>query len=613
MKVLREGDAVKVRALELQFEQQQAFIGQLQQIRKADSASRQAEAAQHAGFESKVQKQLADVAAKLAAQQTALEMAKLGTGHRDAAARHPVEHGEAERRAMQARLTSLHTVNDKTLPIGYVRVPTLPEPVPHDSPLAAESAADDGHLHIIFSSGCNWAQHWESEMTMATAAIAGQRGRITRIVSGCHESSGAKGTGRRYHTSPAGKNDAIVPMEIMNRSANPNFGLFLTPPFDGATEFPWINKPTSIAYFMKHARPELDRVGETIIAVIDPDFLFLKTLTMVGKPEGEMALEKNFKWPSKTTGAPVDVPERGRPVSQRYGIEDGWISQFKVDQIVSPLSRALRWKGSQGSEDARKYLSVGPPMIHHVDDLQVLAPLWSKFMPKVLAQEKDILADMWAYAMASAELDLNHTTVVHHMLSSPDPEGDANFNVRLDKWIGKVTVSCADPEGTRAAWDGHPDQLPLPTFLHYASNFGAPVSGYPDEWMFHKGHIPSDILSCSTPYIKVAPDDTWEKSPNVCNSRDAPYIMCKISAFAMCTAIQKINQVLKLYKSKFCPAYETRHLIRLVQGKTRDAGCISNGDKADVWCWSVGKYATHSLRDSMVVPGTIDPPLAYSF
>ena len=221
--------------------------------------------------------------------------------------------------------------------------------------------------------------------------------------------------------------------------------------------------------------------------------------------------------------------------------------------------------------------------------------------------------------MASAELDLNHTTVVHHMLSSPYPEGDANFNARLDKWIGKVSVSCADPEGTRAAWDGHPNQLPLPTFLHYASNFAAPVSGYPDEWMFHKGHIPSDILSCSTPFIKVAPDDTWEKSPDVCSTKSSK-IICKISAFAMCAAIQKINEVLKLYKSKFCPAYETRHLIRLVQGKTRDRGCISQGDKADVWCWSVGKMPSvpparesAALSGSARGPETTDSPLAQPF
>ena len=41
-------------------------------------------------------------------------------------------------------------------------------------------------------------------------------------------------------------------------------GLFVTPPFEGAVDFPWINKPSSVSYFMQHAREELDRMGETI-------------------------------------------------------------------------------------------------------------------------------------------------------------------------------------------------------------------------------------------------------------------------------------------------------------------------------------------------------------
>ena len=502
--------------------------------------------------------------------------------------------GEAARVAMQATLTSLHTINGKSLPIGYVTIPTLPMlPVKgksgFKSNVAAEAASDDKRLHIIFSSGCNWAQHWESEMVLATALLVGQRGRITRIVSGCHESSGAvdgreKGNGARYHTSPAGRNDEIVPMNLVNRSSNPNFGLFVTPPFDGAKEFPWINKPTSIAYFMKHARPELDRMGETILAVLDPDFLFIKTLTMVGKADAEMDLSWNHRPPLKSS-APVDVPEKGRPVSQRYGIEGGWVRKFKKDDIVSPGSRALGWK----SEDARKFVSVGPPMIHHIDDLQTLAPLWSKFMPKVLAQEKDILADMWAYSMASAELDLNHTTVLHHMISSPDT-ALGTFNLRLNNLNGKVDFNCADPDGSLAA---HPDQdeirNSLPTFLHYASNFAAPEPGYPKEWMFHKGHIPSNILDCNTPFVLVAPASTWAVASDKCTRDGRYYKYCKIGAWSMCTAIQKINQVLKTYKSKFCPAYEQRHLVRLVQRKTKDIGCKQSGTDAAFWCWPLAQ------------------------
>ena len=46
-------------------------------------------------------------------------------------------------------------------------------------------------------------------------------------------------------------------------------------------------------------------------------------------------------------------------------------------------------------------------------------------------------------------------------------------------------------------------------------------------------------------------------------------------------------QVLRLYKRKFCPGgYEKRHLVRLVQDKTRDQGCDERHDK---WCYPLAQ------------------------
>ena len=33
---------------------------------------------------------------------------------------------------------------------------------------------------------------------------------------------------------------------------------------------------------MEHARPELDRLGETVVAILDPDFIFLAPLSQEG-------------------------------------------------------------------------------------------------------------------------------------------------------------------------------------------------------------------------------------------------------------------------------------------------------------------------------------------
>jgi len=176
---------------------------------------------------------------------------------------------------MQERLSSV----EDGIPVGYVRIPRFREDIVPN--------ADDRKLHIIFSSGCNYFQHWQSELLLASAHFVKQGGRITRVVSGCHDKSAEK-VGHRHQTFPPGQNDLLVPFAELNRSVNEDFGLYITPSFPGAKDFPWINKPSSIEHFILNARPELDRVGETIVTILDPDFVFLKPFTQRELPGSEL-------------------------------------------------------------------------------------------------------------------------------------------------------------------------------------------------------------------------------------------------------------------------------------------------------------------------------------
>jgi len=40
-------------------------------------------------------------------------------------------------------------------------------------------------IHIVFSTGCNLFQHWQAEVVLYSHLKVGQRGKITRVVSGC--------------------------------------------------------------------------------------------------------------------------------------------------------------------------------------------------------------------------------------------------------------------------------------------------------------------------------------------------------------------------------------------------------------------------------------------
>mmetsp|Transcript_3877 Transcript_3877/g.8318 ORF Transcript_3877/g.8318 Transcript_3877/m.8318 type:complete len:556 (+) Transcript_3877:162-1829(+) len=434
--------------------------------------------------------------------------------------------------------------------MGYVRVPKIPP---------GQKTGDDGKLHIIFSSGCNYFQHWQSEFLLASAYLVGQRGRITRIVSGCHDKS-AETVRHQHQTFPQGKNDLLVPMEMLNRSVNENFGLYITPSFEGAKDFPWINKPSSIQYFMEHARPELDRLGETVIAILDPDFIFLKPLTQTGESADNIIATRGVDMDPGVI-PPIDVVRKGRPVAQRYGLEDGWkSSKFDLDKITGdPNTPAKSWT----SEMASKYTSVGPPLMLHVDDISRLSVLWEKYMRPVLDMGPNILADMWAYSIGSAHLGLKHTTLDHYMISTWGNDGEAFQWV--DAW---TTMSCRNPQPQPG------DKMP--TFIHLASNFKAPDSKGP--WMFHKGHVPATILDCDTPLIVEAPDDLFDIS----RSRHR-----KQSAWVLCQTVSKLNRILLMYKQKFCPiGYETRKLVRLIQSKTQDRSCSERRDK---WCYPLAQ------------------------
>merc|ERR1711991_1229069 len=134
-------------------------------------------------------------------------------------------------------------------------------------------------------------------------------------------------------------------------------------------------------------------------------------------------------------------------------------------------------------------MGVGPPLILHVDDISRLSMYWAAYMLRVLAREKDILADMWAYSIGAAHLGLKHTMVDMYMVSSPTTYSGEGFEF-VDRWSN---LSCEKPlpkVGER-----------YPVAIHMAQNFKAPDIRHGPH-MFHKGHVPAEILECDTPLLK---------------------------------------------------------------------------------------------------------------
>lgn len=176
--------------------------------------------------------------------------------------------------------------------------------------------------------------------------------------------------------------------------------------------------------------------------------------------------------------------ERGVPFAQQYGLGTHW-RQFDRAAICGPNSACTLTTEA----DARRHYPVGPPYMLHVDDWRRLAPVWREFAPKVYAQYPNLLAEMYAYCMAAAHLQLQHVRVNHLMLS--------NVAVRDEGWalIDGLPLDLACPADANTGLDP-PIVTPwgrtmyiLPVFLHFCQNYRL------GDWMFAKRRVPHGIMS----------------------------------------------------------------------------------------------------------------------
>jgi len=112
--------------------------------------------------------------------------------------------------------------------------------------------------------------------------------------------------------------------------------------------------------------------------------------------------------------------------------------------------------------------------------------------------------------------------------------------------------------------------------------------------MFHKGHVPADILHCDVPLLKESPDNLWDVVPS---SQRAT----KRSAWILCNTVSRVNLMATMYKERFCPGgtFERRKKVRLIQTKTKDRSC---NWKTQRWCWPLAQIEDESPVDDMAPP-----------
>ena len=267
------------------------------------------------------------------------------------------------------------------------------------APLPPARPADE--FHVVFSTDCGSYQDWQSEVVYHSATLAGQPGRVTRIASGCTDAEAAKLRARHAEPDLAGR-----------------FLVHLTPHFstdgDSGKDYKFYNKP----YGLRHWLARADLGDDAVVALIDPDFIFLRPLT--ADVSNASAILASAPVDAAAAAARFRRVRRGRPAGQFYGLGDGWL-KFDLNKICGAKSRCA----NVTSAEAWRYYSVGPPYVAHRADLAKIADRWCEYVPRVFAQYPELLAEMYAYSMAAADLGLPHLRLDHYMVSNVNAYGEA--------------------------------------------------------------------------------------------------------------------------------------------------------------------------------------------
>lgn len=381
-------------------------------------------------------------------------------------------------------------------------------------------------MHVIFSTDCTPYQDWQTIVLFHSAVTVGQEGPITRIASGCNDAKKAE-------------------LTELYQKLYPQYYVHFTPDFkkDAKTgkSYDFYNKPWGLKDWLHNANPPID--PDVIIALIDPDMIFLRPLTTAIR-----GVANNIFHKSLGQSEIIDRVTQGHPVAQLYGLGAPWANdkhlKFNRTHVCGQGSTCLKHSVQYGE----KHFSVGPPYLVQRRDLDRIARSWTDFVPRVYEKYPYLLAEMYAYSMAAAHEELPHLQVEHYMVSNTEVEPGEGW-----PWVDRLDDVCAPPNAQGIYFPGEP----LPTFMHYCQFFRAGELG------FQKRRIPKRIFSCDHPMMAEPPPDLGSVGYRVKDGKREPQDrkQGKRHAFSLCILHRSINAALVDFKRRMCgPENATSYL-----------------------------------------------------
>jgi len=410
--------------------------------------------------------------------------------------------------------------------------PVLLKPVEKPKvPLSQASLlAEDGHIyHTIFSTDCSAFQHWQSYLFFHSAMKVKQPGYVTRIASGCNDEE--LKNERQWHE------------ENIQSPMSDRFRIHFTPHFSGVKDadgktvgnYKFFNKPFGLEHWLEFG----ELMGTTAdgkmiheddrVILTDPDMLLQRPITGDFSNDREVVLGRRGRINRKLK------LEHGQPFAQAYGFGAQW-QKLDLGTIAGQDSPA---KDVTREEGLVSY-HVGPPYLATARDMYSIAKKWAEFVPKVHKEYPHLLAEMFAFCIASAHVKLPHQVIDSLMISNTDVGGEG--------WplIDKIPID----DICDFAKNPQHDVYALPSTVHFCQRYTI------GEWFFAKRKMKKDFFTCESPLLMLPPADIVKemdyKHPPGGAKKALSEKLRKREGFMVCRMIAALNDAARFFKKNHC-------------------------------------------------------------
>jgi len=419
------------------------------------------------------------------------------------------------------------------------------------------STSESVNHHIIFSTDCSPYQRWQSYLLFFHAHRVKQPGKITRIASGCNDEEAKEEV--EWHT------------EHISGQISQDYGIHLTPHFtrvkdetgkDTGKDYKFFNKPFGVRHWMEHnpdmgfhadaqLNTDTKTRDDTIVILIDPDMVLLRPITRdfpLDQTHRAMGILADYE----KGGRPIRVTH-GQPFAQLFGFGTAW-QKLDIATITgdpnSPASKV-------GSQIARAHYPVGPPYLATAVDMHRIVMKWSEYVPKVHAEHPFLMAEMYAFCIAAAHLELPHQVMNSLMISDVGSSAEG-WNLFVNDVEEGDMCRYASERVETAVAEVVAGERKMPGVLHHCQRY---LLG---KWFFGKRRVPKDFFSCDQPLLMTPPDnldtlyDYFVPPPSKGKPDGGPnkpagqkYQIVR-TTFMLCYLIEAMNEASRFYKEKSC-------------------------------------------------------------